>query len=259
MKITSKILHLPPYLSTTWLQVRALYYKDNKLIVSLINNESIEIPQLPGEILEQIFTTYAAFLEEREPGKLNMPHKFDLGPNAAFQIFKIGVPPQEGSLQSPFAPPSDKNMPLIKMNLDSIESITESMQHNSALADSPPIPNEVLQKIAEIARIVGSDDIRSIPKPEPHCNCPHCQISRTIHNFDAPSYSSTQVEQPKEEVIMDQDLQFQQWNIHQSGDKLYAVTNRLDPLETFNVYLGDPVGCTCGIKGCEHILAVLKS
>ena len=47
--------------------------------------------------------------------------------------------------------------------------------------------------------------------------------------------------------------------ITQTGDKLFTVVNKLDPQENYHVYLGHPVGCTCGKQGCEHILVVLKS
>ena len=44
----------------------------------------------------------------------------------------------------------------------------------------------------------------------------------------------------------------------QTDEKMFTVTNRLDKNEKFNVYLGKPIGCTCGKEGCEHILAVLR-
>ena len=40
---------------------------------------------------------------------------------------------------------------------------------------------------------------------------------------------------------------------------LIVVTNPLDANEHYNVFLGDPIGCTCGQKNCEHIRAVLNS
>ena len=43
------------------------------------------------------------------------------------------------------------------------------------------------------------------------------------------------------------------------NDKLFTVINKLDQQEKYNVFLGEPVGCTCGKQGCEHMLAVLKS
>ncbi|MGH2612567.1 MAG: hypothetical protein ACRDFB_05905, partial [Rhabdochlamydiaceae bacterium] len=62
-----------------------------------------------------------------------------------------------------------------------------------------------------------------------------------------------------EEEVSDEDLKFRTWDIKQENDKLYSVTNPLDKKEHYNVFLGKPLGCTCGNKNCEHIQAVLKS
>lgn len=251
MKISSHILHLPPHLSTTWMQISALYTKEGKLIVTLLSHESIEIPGLTEEEQTQIFTAYASFLEKREQIKTSpiTPSRQPQDLNPPLRIFQLGAAPQE--ILSMF----DKNIPLLKMSMDSIESVAETMQHNSKLKDSPIIPDDILQKISEITRIVASNDINAIPKPEPHCNCPHCQIARTIHGKE----SKAGAEVVEEEIVSDQDLQFNPWMIEQTGEQLYAVTSKEDPSETYHVFLGEPVGCTCGMSGCAHILAVLKS
>ena len=62
-----------------------------------------------------------------------------------------------------------------------------------------------------------------------------------------------------DEPVPDAELSFQEWDIVQTGKDLFHVSSRLDPNEQYNVFLGNPVGCTCGKAGCEHILAVLKS
>jgi hypothetical protein len=87
----------------------------------------------------------------------------------------------------------------------------------------------------------------------PHCNCFHCQIARVLK----PNKEDTQ--QNEEQEISAEDLQFEQWIITHTGDQLYSVINKLDDSEQYNVYLGEPIGCTCGQTGCEHLLAVLKS
>ncbi len=62
-----------------------------------------------------------------------------------------------------------------------------------------------------------------------------------------------------EEEISSEELSFQQWEIVQTGENLYQVVNRLDRADSYRVYLGDTIGCTCGKDGCEHVIAVLKS
>ena len=128
------------------------------------------------------------------------------------------------------------------------------MQHNPAQANSPDLPEEVLNKVSAIAKIVTPEDMKSLPKAEPHYNCIHCQIARAIHK----GIQNMDGEREDEEEVADEELQFQQWDIKQKGE-LFVVTNRLDTAEQYHVYLGNPVGCTCGKSGCEHIVAVLKS
>ena len=59
--------------------------------------------------------------------------------------------------------------------------------------------------------------------------------------------------------ITPEELQFKDWEIAQKDGKLYHVINPLDKNEYYDVFLGDPIGCTCGNKNCEHIRAVLST
>ncbi len=253
MKITSKILHIPPHLSTSWTQVSAIYLKETDLIVSLIDGSTISIPGLSTADRDAIFTAYATYLEEHPTKPQERP--------IPFQLFQASPLPNNIA-GAPFG--EAEGTASIRFAFDSMESLTSAMQHNMAQANSPNMPKEILNKIASVAKIVAPGDIQNMPKPEPHCNCPHCQIARAIHQaFDHPEETpvTAKVDSPQleEDEVSDKDLSFQQWEINQTGDKLYSVTNRLDTQERYSVYLGHPVGCTCGNQGCEHILAVLKS
>lgn len=242
MKITPKILHLPPYLSTSWAQVSALYVKEGKLVVSLKDGTQVHIPGLANDLLEAIFSAHAAFIENQQR------HSEKQSP---IQFIQASMPETDG--QS------------LRFNFENLDSFQSAMQHNPSQAGMPDLPKEILTKIAAIARAVAPEDIASIPKPEPHCNCMHCQIAKAIlERFDQEGKPQEEkitladsIEQ--EEEISEADLGFQQWEIVQSGEKLYTVINRLDTQEKYSVYLGHPVGCTCGKQGCEHVLAVLKS
>jgi hypothetical protein len=116
--------------------------------------------------------------------------------------------------------------------------------HNPEHANLPPLPPEILEKIGMVAQTLGLADG---PPAEPNCNCFYCQVARTLNP------------EASEERVSDEELSFRTWDVHQKGDKLYAVTNPLDPNETYQVFLGSPVGCTCGDTHCEHIRAVLQS
>jgi hypothetical protein len=80
----------------------------------------------------------------------------------------------------------------------------------------------------------------------------HCQVARAIHN-------ESSLKKENEDIVTEEDLRFRIWDIHQTGEKLYTVTNPLDPREQYNVFLGSPLGCTCGQNNCDHIKAVLSS
>lgn len=126
------------------------------------------------------------------------------------------------------------------------------MQHSMDQANSPDLPKGILKKTADMIKAMGMIDLSMLPKPEPHCNCPHCQILKALQEPAAET-------PPVEEIVSDAELQFQTWEIVENGPKLYTVTNKLDGNEQYTVFLGEPVGCTCGEKGCEHIQAVLRS
>ncbi len=263
MKITPTILHIPPHLSTSWVQVRALYLKETDLIVSLLNGDTIAIPGLTPEIRDTIFGSYAVFLEAQQQRQApTQTHSATAAPEspAPFHLFQVAPNPHADG-----TPPliNVEGGPTLRFGMESMDSISSAMQHNIAQANMPSLPKEILHKIAEVARIVAPEDIENMPLPEPHCNCTHCQIARAIHKLPddhLPASAPALAREAKdEEEVSEEDLAFQTWEIVQTAEKLYLVSNRLDPNETYNVFLGDPVGCTCGKQGCEHILAVLKS
>jgi hypothetical protein len=238
MKITPKILSIPPYLSARWSQVHSLYMRERDLIICLADGNIVSIPNLTPHEIEAIFAAHSVFSEtQQEQPKPFLPMQGVTGQN----IENVAM----------------------HFNLDNIEAFSSAFHHNPEHAHIPNLPPEILTKIAAIAKIVAPGEIQNIPKPEPHCNCPHCQIARAIHEeFATGNTSSKNPETPfgkEEEIVNDKDLVFQQWEIIQIGDKLYSVINRLDSAEKYNVFLGEPVGCTCGVAGCEHILAVLRA
>ncbi len=93
-------------------------------------------------------------------------------------------------------------------------------------------------------------------KPEPHCNCPHCQVARSLHEEENEQERSEEIDLDQE--VKDDELHFQEWEIEQKGDHLFSVTHRLDQ-KSYNVYLGDPIGCTCGQEKCEHVKVALQN
>lgn len=218
MQITSTILNIPPYISTTWSQVAALRCEKETLIVSLKSGEIVEVPGLDSVAIKAIFDVHATYLENEIANREKFPFTFSLPIN-----------------------PADAN------GLTSFAS----MQHTPEDANLPDIPPDILEKIAILTKSIGLDP-NAIVNPESEtCNCTYCQIARAV-------LKASGVE-PPEEYIADEDLAFRDWQIEQTDQKLYCVTSPLDPNEQYRVFLGEPLGCTCGQKNCEHIKAVLQS
>lgn len=232
MKINDKILSVPPYISTNWNYVKSIQMKGPFLVIILIGGESINIPNLKNEVVEQIFAAHAAYLEkvDEQPKELSSTSQTILNADGGDMPFKFGI--------------------------GSIDGMGNPLMHNPSQKDAPDIPKPILEKIAAIAKIISPEDITAMPKAEPNCNCLHCQIVRTINSVVEPALIA---KEEQEEMVNDDELHFQQWDIYQTGEKMFNVTNRLDTLERYSVYLGYPVGCTCGRTNCEHIVAVLKS
>lgn len=240
MKINDKIFSYPPYISTSWNNIAALHMKGTTLIVSMYDGESVQIPDMSPEILKLIFECHAAFMEEVE--KLEMQK-----PMLGMELLSIS-PSQSEGIESEFP---------FRFGIGAIDAWGTAIQHNPAAAHSPNLPDEVLEKVRSISSIIAPNDPTLVPKPEPHCNCMHCQIARAINQGLGHSDIYNQSAEP--EAISESDLCFQQWEIKEAEDKLFIVRNKLDADEKYSVFLGNPVGCTCGKIGCEHILAVLKS
>lgn len=218
MKISHRTLSIPPYISTSWRDVQSVHVKEGVLVISLLNGEIVQVPNLNEGTVSLIFKAHADFLdeEEKEEKKAEIEQRF---------VLKVGL-----------------------------EGVGQMLQHNQEQAEAQDLPSEMLDKIADMARMVIPDDPEHLPKAEPHCNCMYCQIARAIANEP-----KMVLEKAESEEVLPEELTFNQWKISQAGDQLFLVENRLDAQESYRVFLGDPIGCTCGSNNCDHLVAVLKS
>lgn len=239
MKINKKILSIPPYISTSWENIMALHTKEAQLIITLKEGHRITIPDLPAEDITAIFLFHEEFLEQED------------ALSTAFLSRKL--PPLSHSLFN--SDPHEIAIPF-QLGIDSAEGMTNLLQHNPAQSDLPDIPAPILQKISAIAKIVSSEEMMEMPQAELNCNCMHCQIARAFTQTRPALLEELSL---TSEVTLEE-LTFQQWEVlpQPNDSKLFKVVNRLDLSETYHVYL-EPVGCTCGKEGCEHIISVLKS
>ncbi|HEU64910.1 MAG: hypothetical protein KR126chlam4_01438 [Candidatus Anoxychlamydiales bacterium] len=217
MKINDKILNIPPYISTSWENITSLFTQNDLLVVILKNGAKIEIPNLKGDIIEEIFKIHSKVLEDKSKPKASI---------------SFGLP---------------------SLPTGGLESFTSAMQHNPEQKNAPDIPSDIINKIANIAKLFAEEANMDIPKPEDNCNCMHCQISRALQIGMGINPENL------DEAVDEKDLKFRDWDIFEEGAHLYRVTNPLDEKEHYSVFLKDPIGCTCGKKNCEHIKAVLNS
>ncbi len=227
MKITSKVLTIPPYISTTWENISSLHVKEElgtyRLIVLLKDGPQVEIPNLDRGAIDAIFNAHAQFTEE----------------SALETHARKVVEDSPISFTLPLKADADGNV---------IEAFGPTTQHNPDQADLPPLPPNVLKKIGAIASAFGVESLPSLPKAEPGCNCIYCQVMNAVQGADA-----------VEEEISEEDLKFRDWEVQKTADKLYIVKNPIDLNEHYSVFLGEPIGCTCGSKNCEHVRAVLNT
>lgn len=234
MRINHKILSIPPYISTSWKNVLSLHMEPRQegpvLVIGLVSGSFIEVPGLDKAILQAIFIAHEKHLEQdTTPPKTALPQGLNFEGASV-----IGLP----------------------IRIEGMENFGSSMQHSPEASDTPDLPKEMLKKIASLTKMVGLNT-DELPKAEPHCNCMHCQILRAMHE-DA-EQNPTDETNEMDLVVSDSDLKFRDWDIKQTTDKLYLVSNPLNQDEHYNVFLGEPLGCTCGEKNCEHIRAVLNS
>jgi hypothetical protein len=250
VKIDEKLICIPPYVSTTWDQVAFLQSEEDSethlftLMIHLLDGKTVAIPNLDASLIDIAFSAHIHYLERALPS----PSK----PKGEQESKTIG---HLFSQLTGLSPEQLTNMP-IRLGISGIEGMPgmEVLQHNPSQSHSSDMPSEVLEKISIMIKTMTNGDVSAFPKPEPHCNCPHCQVARSIHNLKTEEALSD-IDQPVE----DEDLTFKNWEIVKKGENLYVVTNPLDLREQYNVYLGSPVGCTCGQSHCEHIEAVLYS
>lgn len=236
IKINEKILSIPPYLSTGWGYIASIHMKETILVVKLTDGNQISVPSLNSDLIETIFNYHAMYLDKEQDNTLPSS---DLGAQIREKIID-----KLSSLESE---------PSVKFAIGAWDGMGGAMQHDEANSDAPDLPREMLEKLSDVAKIVVTNEEVVLPKAEANCNCFYCQIARAVNpnEIDATECISDEV--------LEEDLTFKDWKIVQTGENLYTVSSYLDENETYNVFLGDPIGCTCGTASCEHIVAVLKS
>lgn len=239
VKINDQLICIPPYISAHWNQISCIEsvsdpsYETPVLKLHLINGQVISIPNLDVPLIETIFREHQLYLETSDNKKSTKDNNQLSGLVSVLQQVSKDIDVQILSSSN------------LVSSLLSAHPLDMILQHIPEHKDYPDASPEILEKIASIIRMFPHSSVSSQIKPERHCNCLHCQVGRLI------------VEEEQEDEVSQEDLSFREWDVTQNEDHLYVVTNPLDPNEQFSVYLGSPIGCTCGQQNCEHIRAVL--
>lgn len=244
MKINKKMISIPPYISTSWNYVDGLYMKGATLVITLFGGESVNIPGLKPEVIETVFAAHAESMDQ-EISQMSdaKAENLMMGLPFAPSLFSQGFP-MLGSGDAAF-----------QFGFSSMDGVGSAMEHNPSQADAPDLPLEILQKIGAIVKIVAPEEMIAGATAIHNCNCPHCQITRAI---SSPNEEFERVCCSENEVAVPQVLE--RFAIQQNGEKLFTVIDNEDAsLTEHKVFLGSPIGCTCGKEGCEHVIAVLKS
>jgi hypothetical protein len=195
----------------------------------------VKIPGLDPKTIQQIFEAHAQHVEGQE--ELSPSRR---SPSSFAQFF--GAAPGDQMIGLP-----------LRFGPGGFEGIGHMLQHDPNQADAPDLPPEILQKIANISQVLGIDNVATLPQSEAGCNCFHCQIANAIN------HTPLEQQEMEEPAVSDEELKFRTWDISQIGDKLYCVSDPENSNRKYNVFLGKPIGCTCGDSSCEHIKAVLRS
>ncbi len=242
-KINSKILCIPPFISTAWENIKSLHFLAQSpepcLVVTLSSGTEIKIPGLSAQTIEDIFKTHTEHMDmsQDKTPSYNNPTTLKKSETGKAPFFSF-------------------DLPFNFDNLGDVSALMNCTQHDMKLAHSEPLPPDLLEKVTKMASMMGLDIAKMKDlKAEPHCNCPHCQVVRSMSGSTIPSDQNDNID----EEVTESDLTFKEWDIREVGDKLHEVVNPLDSSEKYQVFLGNPVGCTCGKAHCDHLKAVLES
>lgn len=240
MKITSFLLSLPPYFSARWEFIQSIRMQENVLIVTLKDGSSSTIPHLSNDEISQIFHSFALYAEapptittQENPLKRDISQLVE-GVKKGFSDF-VHILSKSGGNALGFA---------------------KALEHDPSNANMPPLPPEAIQKIEMLLQIVPEEDIMAMQAPIDHCMCMYCQVQRLLRQA---LFKKKEIGENEGEPVDENELKFNEWIVSPVSDKLYSVRNKLDPEEEYRVFLGEPLGCTCGKANCEHIIAVLRS
>jgi hypothetical protein len=249
MKINQRVLHIPPHISCKWSEIASLGVENidgqDLLFVHLLSGTRAQVPNLTQDQIDLIFKMHVQHLEE----SADEEERFKNVKEIPFFSNLFQPPPMDANVATSFGAP-------ISFHLDANDPGSLFQGHNPQFSNSPPLPKEILDKITLIAKAIGGDMVKEV-EPVELCNCFFCQIARALKN--------ERVEEKKPHIPknLPKDLLRggidPEWMVEEVGPHMFKVTSRDEPGVLYQVYLGEPLGCSCGSNRCQHIIAALKT
>jgi hypothetical protein len=268
MSVTRKAFHLPPFISTSWAHVVSLHmeHEDHEqlLVVTLTNGAQICIPGLEERLLRHIFQMHAEVMENHPPSAVSSEVAVAVKESESARSVAARIPFTENGdlavtmngIEAWQAVGENHGGLLEGLSIDPsrLQSLEQDLlEHRPELTDSAPLPPLLLQRMSLMGRFLHPQLLAQMPRAEDGCGCPFCQLHRVLHG-EPPDTALPAVAE-----VQDDELRFRSWLIEQQDDHVFVVSNPEDAQESYRVFLGDPLGCTCGHVRCEHVRAVLQS
>ncbi len=249
-----KHFSIPLRFSANWSDVTAISFDNDELKICLNSGQEVFFKDLDLKTVDNIFkqhSKYISSLENQEASEKQTPQKKSneapspteqTNQDHTFEVLQKGL--------------KEVVSMTMKLGGSAIGELGAILEHNPAHAELPPLPQDMAERMKVLSNIIPKEDLEAMNPPIEGCNCLYCQIQRIIRNESSKTFETSPHE---EDAVDDKELEFSEWQVTSIGDKLYSVVNKLDTNEEYRVFLGEPMGCTCGRPHCEHIVAVLRS
>ena len=243
------------------------------LHIAMVDGKTIKIPKIATSQTNKILEAFSCYLDTNK----NTSHKNtsqNSTSDAKHNKKSKDTSEKSDTKNNPFAaicnmlisvsqhiiPPRNKHTE--NLSTATIEAMAHPLKHVPSQSNTPNIPEELLYKLTDTLKILMAEgkSINIAPATK-SCNCLHCQVSRQLTKDTQSSLWDDNITQQDlgDDVDQEINLSFATWLVKKEKDCVYSVTNSENSNEKYSVYLGTPIGCTCGQSSCVHIQAVLRS